>query len=239
VEGRNSSVLALQVPSDPALPSTLLPLSSTSVTAPTVPREARTVTGAFGRTPLARSAGETSSTAGVFGTVVELAEVGTEPEPLVAPTAALPEHAPSRKLTAMNAVATTWSRRNFKDFVTSAPDYPPHGFGEGTREISHRVLSTEVLERPADDRPGSQEHAGDSQPPADRHPGRRWQRRRPELAATAVRASAALPIGGRDQCRRVILRPGVQLAAAGEFPLRRCPKLTISGTHALTSNVRV
>jgi hypothetical protein len=35
----------------------------------------------------------------------------------------------------------------------------------------------------------------------------------------------ALPIGGRDQCRRVIFRPGVQLAAAGEFPLRRCPKL--------------
>src|SRR5665647_641623 len=107
VEGRNSCVLAVQVPSDPALPSTLLPLSSTSVTAPTVPKEAPTETGALGRTPVARSAGETSSTAGVFGTAVGLAEVGTEPEPLVEPTAALPEHAPSRKLTAMNAVATT------------------------------------------------------------------------------------------------------------------------------------
>jgi hypothetical protein len=101
------------------------------------------MTGAFGRTSVARSAGDTSSTAGVFGTtagvfrtVVGLAEVGTEPEPLAEPTAALPEHAPSRKLTAMNAATTTWSRRNFKGFVTSVSEYLPAGFDEGTLEVS-------------------------------------------------------------------------------------------------------
>jgi hypothetical protein len=64
VDGRNSSLLR-QVPSSPAFPVTLTPWVSTSVTVLKEPDDTLTVTGVSGRTLIARSAGETSSTAGV------------------------------------------------------------------------------------------------------------------------------------------------------------------------------
>src|SRR5450631_1667381 len=84
-----------------------------------------------------------------------------------------------------------------------------------TGDASDGVLPTEVLERPADDREGGQEHANDGQPPArgqaEEHDRRgRSQGQRPP----AVRAEEpVLPLGGRDECRWVILGSRVQLAA--------------------------
>src|SRR5450631_1754615 len=83
------------------------------------------------------------------------------------------------------------------------------------RRRSHGVLSTEVLERPADDGESGQERADDGQPPAqgqteedDRTGGGNGQRP-PAVGAE----EAVLSLGRRDQRRRVVLGPGVQLAA--------------------------
>src|ERR1019366_3687681 len=76
------------------------------------------------------------------------------------------------------------------------------------------ALSAEVLEGPANDRQGSQEHADAGQPPAqgktqeDNRAGGSHRQRPP-----AVRAEEpVLSLGGRDQSRRIVLRPRVQLA---------------------------
>src|SRR5665811_1745158 len=81
VDGRSRSV-AVQSPSGPACPGTVTPLASTSVTEPKVPDDALTVIGALGRTPVLRSAGDTSSTAGVVsGVGVVVGEACFEPDP--------------------------------------------------------------------------------------------------------------------------------------------------------------
>ena len=126
VDGRRRSV-AVQVPSESAFPGTVSPLASTRVTAPTVPEDALTVTGALGRTPAARSAGVISSTAGV-GSGAGVVVVGAACPALapgsfpVWPPAASTWQALSRTLSATSATATPWTRWNLIDVATTSTD---------------------------------------------------------------------------------------------------------------------
>ena len=124
VEGCSSSVVA-QVPSGSTCPGTAVPLASTRVTAPKVPDEAFTVTGALGRTSAARSAGVTASTAGVVsgvGVVVgELCCAFDFGLPLAEPTER-PWQAVSRTLSATRAAAQPWARWNLNDTDTTSTD---------------------------------------------------------------------------------------------------------------------
>lgn len=110
VEGFSRSLVP-QAPSGPARPATLPPWASSRVTAPNVPDEALTVTGASGRTSLDRSAGDTTTTAGVVtGVGVVMGSVGFAPRPelsMVEPAEPepLPWQALSRTLSARKRTA--------------------------------------------------------------------------------------------------------------------------------------
>src|SRR5450759_4729637 len=103
-----SSSLGVQVPSGPVCPATPSPLALTSVTAPSVPEDAFTVTWTLGATPVARSAGKTSSTVGgVTGAGVGAAGICCEPLVVELPEAAaeVPWQALSKTLRATSAAA--------------------------------------------------------------------------------------------------------------------------------------
>jgi hypothetical protein len=107
VDGRSSS-LVVQVPSGPVCPATPSPLALTSVTVPSVPEDAFTVTWTLGATPVARSAGKTSSTVGgVTGAGVGAAGICCEPLVVELPEAAaeVPWQALSKTLRATSAAA--------------------------------------------------------------------------------------------------------------------------------------
>src|SRR5664279_1075929 len=115
LDGYNSCVPPCQAPSGPVLPVTGVPRSSTSLTVRTVPEDALTVSGALGRTPVARFAGDTSRTAGVgvWGGRVTPGVVCSGPDDLPGPLwDPVPAQAPSSRLTAISAVARTEPRRN-------------------------------------------------------------------------------------------------------------------------------